>query len=75
VAAAGIYFLNMAVGAVCLGWNTGTVNTENFWYYADYCSVLDLILRTVDLGSIVTVVSLLTLWVTYTLVSALVLRA
>jgi hypothetical protein len=30
VAAASIYFLNMAIGAVCLGWNTSTINAENF---------------------------------------------
>jgi len=44
VAAGSIYFLNMAVGAVYLGWNTSTVNAEKFWYYIDYRSVLDLIL-------------------------------
>ena len=44
MAAAGIYFLNMAIGAVYLGWNTSTVNTEKFWYYVNYCSVLNLIL-------------------------------
>jgi len=30
VAAASIYFLNIAIGAVYLGWNTGTINTKDF---------------------------------------------
>ena len=56
MAAAGIYFLNMAVGAVCLGWNTGTVNTENFWYRVDHHSVLNLILSVrgaISVGNII----------------------